>query len=143
MSAEDNKALIRRWFAAIDAHDLDAIDELVADDYVDHSPALPGQPPGREGVRQTNRALVAAFPDAVHRIEEQEAQGDRVLTRVTVRGTFAGAFLGFPPTGKVVEVGGVAVHRVVGGKMVEHWAHIDMDGFMRQMGASDGEDESD
>jgi predicted ester cyclase len=62
--------------------------------------------------------------------------GDRVLTRVTVRGTFAGAFLGFPPTGRVIEVGGVTVHRVAGGKLVEHWAHIDMNAFVEQIGAA-------
>jgi ketosteroid isomerase-like protein len=52
MSAEENKALVRRWFAAIDAHDLDAIDELLAEDYVDHSPALAEQ----EFVRPTGRS---------------------------------------------------------------------------------------
>lgn len=135
MSTEENMALVRRWFAAVDAHDLTAIDELLAEDYVDHNPGLPGQPPGREGVRRTCLAMIEAFPDTVHTIEEQTAQGDRVMTRTTTRGTFARAVLGFPPTGKAVEVVGVAVHRVAGGKLVEHWAHLDMAGFMDQLGA--------
>jgi steroid delta-isomerase-like uncharacterized protein len=143
MSADENKALVRRWFAEIDKHNLDVIDEMLAADYVDHSPGLPDQPSGREGVRQVCLAMIEAFPDAVHLIEDQTAEGDKVMTRTTTRGTFVREVLGFRPTGKVVEVGGTAVHRVVDGKLVEHWALLDMVGFMRQIGASDDADGSD
>jgi steroid delta-isomerase-like uncharacterized protein len=134
MSAEENKALVRRWFEAIDRGDDDAIDELLAEDYVDHNPAIPGLPPGREGVRRANELLRAAFPDPVHTIEEQLAEGDKVMTRLVTRGTFVGAFLGYQPTGQAVEITGVAVHRIVDGKLAEHWAHVDMAGFMQQLG---------
>jgi steroid delta-isomerase-like uncharacterized protein len=143
VSAEENMALVRRWFAAIDAHDLAAIDELLAEDYVDHNPGLPDQPPGREGVLRTCLAMIEAFPDSVHTIEEQTAHDDRVMTRVTTRGTFTKGILGFSPTGTAVEVVGVAVHRVAGGKLVEHWAHVDMAGFMDQIGAGGGKDTAD
>jgi steroid delta-isomerase-like uncharacterized protein len=143
MSAEENKALVRRWFEELDRHNLDIIDELLAADYVDHSPGLPDQPPGREGVRRTSLAMIEAFPDAVHAIEEQTAEGDKVMTRMTTRGTFVREVLGFKPTGEMVEVSGVAVHRVADGKLVEHWAHLDMAGFMRQIGALADSDESD
>ena len=136
MSTEENKALVRRWFLEIDRGNLDAVDELIAADYVDHNPPIPDLPPGREGIRQANLILRAAFPDAVHTIEEQFAEGDKVMTRVGTRATFTGEFLGFPPTGQVVEISGIAVHRVAGGKLVEHWAHVDMAGFMQQIGAS-------
>jgi len=56
------------------------------------------------------------------------------MTRLTVRATFLGEILGFQPTGKVVEVRGIAVHRIREGQLVEHWAHMDMAGFMRQIG---------
>ena len=95
MSTDENKALVRRWFAEIDRGNLDAIDELLAPDYVDHNPAIPGLPAGREGVRQINRTLVAAFPDVVHTIEEQLAEGDKVMTRVRTRATFV-AFTSLP-----------------------------------------------
>ena len=134
LAAEENKALIRRWFAAMDTGDLDIIEELLPEDYVDHNPPLPDLPDGREGVRQAVLALRHAFPDAVHTIEDQMAEGDKVMTRVRVRGTFQGEILGFAPTGKVVEVRGIAVHRVAGGRLVEHWAHMDMVGFMEQIG---------
>jgi steroid delta-isomerase-like uncharacterized protein len=136
MSAEANKALIRRWFAAMDAGDLDIVDELLPVDYRDYNPPLPDLPDGREGVRQAILALRHAFPDAVHTIEDQMAEGDKVMTRVRVRATFQGEILGFPPTGKPVEVRGIAVHRIADGKLVEHWAHMDMVGFMEQIGAA-------
>jgi steroid delta-isomerase-like uncharacterized protein len=134
MSAEANKALVRRWFAAMDAGDLQIINELLPDDYVDHNPPLPGLPEGREGLRQTVMVLRSAFPDAVHTIEDQMAEGDKVMTRVSVSATFTGPCLGFQPTGKVVTVSGIAVHRIADGRLVEHWAHLDMVGFMEQIG---------
>lgn len=136
MSAEENKALVRRWFAQLDQRNFAIIDELLPVDYVDHNPPLPDLPAGREGVRQSSLALAAAFPDAVHTIEDQMAEGDKVMTRLTVRATFLGEILGFQPTGQVVEVSGLAVHRVASGQLVEHWAHTDMAGFMQQIGGA-------
>jgi steroid delta-isomerase-like uncharacterized protein len=133
MSAEENKAIVRLWFEELDRRNFAIIDELLPDDYVDHNPPLPNLPPGRGGVRQSSLALANAFPDAVHTIEDQTAEGDKVMTRMTVRATFLGECLGFQPTGKMVEVSGIAVHRVVGGRLVEHWAHLDMAGFMEQL----------
>ena len=134
MSAEENKALVRRWFAELDRRNFAVIDELLPVDYADHNPPLPDLPPGREGVRQASLRLSAAFPDAVHVLEDQLAEGDKVMTRLTTRATFTGEILGYRPTGKVVEVSGIAVHRVAGGRLVEHWAHMDMAGFMEQIG---------
>jgi steroid delta-isomerase-like uncharacterized protein len=136
MSPEANKALVRRWFAELDKRNLDIIDELLPVDYVDHNPPISDLPPGREGVRQASQMLVDAFPDAVHTIESQTAEGDRVMTQLTVRATFQGAILGFQPTGNVVELSGIAVHRVADSLLVEHWAYTDMASFMRQIGAT-------
>jgi steroid delta-isomerase-like uncharacterized protein len=138
MSTEENKSIVRRWFAEIDKGNLDIIEELLPVDYVDHNPPLPDLPPGREGVRQSACMLRAAFPDAVHIIEDQIAEGDKVMTRVRTRATFRGEILGFPPTGDVVEISGTAVHRIAEGRLVEHWAHADMAGFMRQIGDTSG-----
>jgi steroid delta-isomerase-like uncharacterized protein len=135
MTAEENKALVRRWFAELDKRNLSIIDELLSADYVDHNPPLPGLPEGREGVWRASLALAAAFPDAEHTIEDQVAEGDKVMTRLTVRASFRGEILGFQPTGKTVEVRGIAVHRIVDGKLVEHWAQADMAGFMEQLGS--------
>jgi len=134
MSLEANKALVRRWFEQTDRGNLGIIDDLCAPDYVDHSPPLPGMGEGSEGVRRANTALAAAFPDTVHIIEEQIAEGDRVVTRLRGRGTFLGECLGIPPNGKVVEITGISIHRIANGKLVEHWANADLLGLLQQMG---------
>jgi steroid delta-isomerase-like uncharacterized protein len=135
MGTEANKALVRRWFEETDRGNLAIIDELLAADYLDHNPPIPGVPPGREGVRQAILLLRPAFPDVIHIIEDQLAEGDKVMTRVLVRGTFTGPFLGYPPTGQVIELRGIAVHRIAAGRLVEHWAQADMTSFMLQIGA--------
>jgi steroid delta-isomerase-like uncharacterized protein len=135
VTAEENKALVRRWFAEIDRGNMAAVDEFIAIDYVDHNPPIPSLPPGREGIRQASLILRAAFPNVIHTIEEQLAEGDKVMTHVATRATFTGEFLGFPPTGQIVEITGIAVHRIADGMLVEHWANVDMTGFMQQIGA--------
>ena len=136
MSTEQNKALVRRWFAETDRGNDGIVDELCAPDYVDHSPPLPGMGSGSAAVRQANAALRAAFPDTVHTIEDQIAEGDKVVTRLRARATFTGEILGIPPNGQVVEITGISIHRVAGGKLVEHWANFDSFSFMQQLGAA-------
>jgi steroid delta-isomerase-like uncharacterized protein len=135
MSPEEHKAIVRRWFAETDNGNLAIVEELCAPDYVDHNPPLPGMPAGNQGVRQANVALREAFPDTVHVIQDQIAEGDTVVTRLLGRGTFRGAILGLPPNGKVIEIAGISVHRLAGGKLVEHWAQADLLGFLQQLGA--------
>ena len=139
MSAEENKALVRRWFEELDKRNFAIIDELIPADYIDHNPPLPGLPPGREGVWQSSLTLSAAFPDAIHILDDQTAEGDKVMTRLTTRATFTGEIFGLMPSVKVIDVTGVAVHRVANGQLVEHWAHMDMAGFMQQLGADGSE----
>ena len=136
MSTEANKALVRRWFEETDRGNAGIIEELCAPDYVDHSPPLPGMPEGSEGVRQANATLAAAFPDTVHIVEAQIAEGDLVVTRLRGRGTFKGEILGIPPNGRVIEITGISIHRIADGKLVEHWANADLLGFMQQLQAA-------
>jgi predicted ester cyclase len=136
--SEANKALVRRWFAETDRGNGAIIDELCAPGYVDHSPPLPGMGHGSAAVRRANAALGAAFPDTIHIIEDQIAEGDKVVTRLRGRATFTGEILGIPPNGKVVEITGISIHRIVDGKLVEHWANADLLSFMQQLGAIPG-----
>jgi steroid delta-isomerase-like uncharacterized protein len=135
MSTDANKALVRRWFAETDNGNEAIVDELCAPDYVDHSPPLPGMAEGNAGVLQANAVLAAAFPDTVHLIEDQIAEGDMVVTRLRGRGTFLGECLGIPPNGKIIEITGISIHRIEDGKLMEHWANADMLSFMQQIGA--------
>jgi predicted SnoaL-like aldol condensation-catalyzing enzyme len=133
--SKENKALVRRWFAEVDQGSSTIEDELLPVDYIDHDPPLPEMAPGREGVKQANALLHAAFPDTVHTIEDQIAEGDKVVTRLSGRGTFTGEILGIPPNGQVVTIKGIAIHRIAGGKLVEHWAVADKLSFLQQLGA--------
>jgi steroid delta-isomerase-like uncharacterized protein len=135
MTAEDNKALVRRWFAELDRGNLAVIEELIPEDYIDHNPAIGGLGTGRDGIRVYIDMLRAAFPDTVHIIDDQMAEGDKVMTRLTARGTFQRAILGYTPTGQQVSISGIAVHRIANGQLVEHWAHLDMAGFIEQLSA--------
>src|SRR4051812_12913452 len=100
MSADENKALARRFTEEVFNHgNFDLVDELLAPDSVDHNP-MPGQPEGSEGVRWIARAMRAAFPDLHFAFEDQIAEGDKVVNRWTLSGTHQGALFGMPPTGK-------------------------------------------
>jgi steroid delta-isomerase-like uncharacterized protein len=133
MSAE-NKALIRRVYEeAWNKGNLAILDEVVSPDYVDHS-LPPGLPPGKEGIKQLIAMYQAAFPDTVMTVEDQIAEGDKVVTRWSARGTHKGELMGVPPTGKVVTVSGIDISRVADGMEVEHWAEFDLMGMMQQLG---------
>jgi predicted ester cyclase len=92
-------------------------------------------PAGSAGVHRANALLRAAFPDTMHTIEDQVAEGDKVVTRLRGRATFTGEILGIRPNGRVVEIGGIIIHRLKDGKLVEHWAISDQLSFMQQLGA--------
>ena len=123
--SEENKALVRRLIKEVEKGDLDVIDEVLARDFVDHD-LLPDQEPDREGYK---RGLVedrAAFSNFAITIEDQVAEGDKVVTRLTWRGTHdRGPFMGMPPTRKKVEVTAIFIHRIAGGKVKEEWSASD------------------
>jgi predicted ester cyclase len=133
--SEANKALVRRWFREVDKNNPSIVDELIVTDYIDHNPPLPDTAPGREGVKQTNALLRLGFSEVEHTIREQIAEGDKVVTHVTVSATSTGTFLGIPPNGKQVAIDGIAIHRIAGGQLVEHWAVADMFALFQQLGA--------
>jgi len=130
-----NKDLMARYFQeAWNEGRLDVLDELIAPDFVNHNPAIPGLPNGPEGVKPIMAGFRAGFPDLRFDIEDQIEEGDRVVTRFTARGTQTGEFMGIPPTGKRVEVGGIQIERIVDGKIVEHWRVSDDLGILTQLG---------
>ncbi len=134
MSAEEHKAIARRAYEIFSSGPLEAIDEVIAPDLVDHN-AQPGQAGGIEGTRQLLGMLRAAFPDLRFTPEDLIAEGDRVVARVTLTGTHQGAFQGLPPTGKQVTISGIEIVRIANGKAVERWGQFDNLGMLQQLGA--------
>jgi predicted ester cyclase len=123
--SEENKALVRRLIKEVEKGDLDVIDEVLAHDFVDHD-LLPDQEPGREGYERGLSEDRAAFSNFDITIEDQIAEGDKVVTRCRWRGTHdRGKAMGMPPTRKKVEVTAIFIHRIAGGKVKEEWSASD------------------
>ncbi len=131
-SLDENRAIVTRYVYMTNMANFDAFDEFVVPSYVDHDP-IPGQQPGREGLKDAYRLFIAAFPDVWFTFEDLIAEGDMVVGRGVIQGTHKGAFLGIPPTGKVVTWTGTRMFRVTDGKVVEGWINLDLLGLMSQI----------
>ena len=134
MKTDANKAVIRRFVdAGINKRNLNLFDELVVEEFIEDVP-LPGQGPGREGLKVAVDGFLQAFPDIAWTIHEQIAEGDKVVSRFTWTGTHRGASFGVPPTGRKVTVWGVVIDVVRDGRMVESRIIMDTLGLMQQLG---------
>jgi len=135
MSVEENKALIRRLYQEVDKRNLAAMDEIFSPNFVDHNPVpIPGLAHGLEGVKQIFGMADTAFADVVHDLADMIAEGDKVVVRVTARGSFKNEFADIPPNGQQVAMEGIVVYRVTDGKIIEKWVEHDIRGLMVQMG---------
>jgi steroid delta-isomerase-like uncharacterized protein len=131
MVAEENQALARRAWEAVDNPDI--IDEVYASDVVWHEPDRDIH--GTEEAKQFVTVYKTAFPDLQVTIEDLIAEGDKVVTRVTLRGTHQGEIEEFgPPTGRQVEIKGLTMHRIEGGEIVEDWDSYDNLSVLQQLG---------
>jgi steroid delta-isomerase-like uncharacterized protein len=119
---EDNKALVRRWLEEVLTRgDHERVGELFAGNYVLHDSSFPQDVYGLEGLKRYVAAYRFAFPDARFAVEDQIAQGDKVVSRWSAKGTHRGEFLGIAPTGEEVTVTGIEFDHVAGGKIEEAW----------------------
>ena len=135
MSAEENKAVSRRVAEEVfNGGNVDLADELYAPDYVLHDPSLPEDLHGPEGIKRYVAMTLGAFPDIRVAVEDQVAEGDKVVSRWTATGTHTGDLMGIPPTGRRVEISGVTINRFSGGKIAEDWYQSDDLGMMQQLG---------
>ncbi|MFB0534286.1 MAG: ester cyclase [Anaerolineae bacterium] len=131
MSVEEDKAIFRRIVEeGFNKGNLAIVDELVATNHVNHTDNVHGP----EEYKQFITMYRTAFPDLHMTIEDQIAEGDKVVNRWTSRGTHKGDLMGIPPTGKQTTVTGMYVARIIGGKIVEEWGNFDALGMMQQIG---------
>lgn len=133
-SAQNNKSIIRNLLDEVDRGNLAIVDECYAPSYTDHNPiAIPGLPTGLNGVKQAFRVLQSAFPDTSHVIEDIVAEGDKVVARISARGTHKGDLFGLAATGKGISMSSIAIYRMAGGKIVERWSEQSTS-IMQQLG---------
>lgn len=131
MSAKSNKALIRRYFKAIDTGDVRVLEKYVSPSFVDHSPS-PGNSSDLEGLRQSFLNSQTALP-GYHTVDDLIAEGDKVVARVTGYGTHEGTYRGIPATGRKVRMSGIVIWRIRRGKIVERWSASHTEDLMRQI----------
>ena len=132
---EKNKAIVRRLYEeVINKRNMAVVDELIATNYIDHdkNPELVARDP--KSFRQVVTMLLTAFPDMRVTVEDQVAEGDKVASRFTMRGTHKGEFMGIAPTGNDVAFGDLVIMRVEEGKIVELWAQLDYLWMFQQLG---------
>lgn len=132
--ADDVKTLTRRMLDVLNAGDIDGLDDLVDEKFVEHE-ELPGFAPDREGVKQFFIMLRSAFEGFRMDIDDLYADGDTAIARVTARGTHVGEFMGVPASGATVAAPLIDILRFQDGKAIEHWGVMDMMTLMQQIGA--------
>lgn len=135
MNIEDNKALARRMQEEVwNEGNVDAIDDLLAEDFVQHSPWEPSELHGRDDFKEQIRDFHAAFPDLHGTVDDVIAEGDTVANRFTMHATHQGEFMGVQPTGNEIELVGTIFARVEDGKIDERWVVDHVLGFLEQLG---------
>ena len=136
MSAEENKAIVRRYFEeAWGKGNLDVMDELMAPDFVNHG-SVPGHPvTDREDMKRIEEVTRQAFPDVSFEMHDMVAEGDMVVYRWTGGGSQQGEFMGIPPSGRRFSTQGAVFSRVRDGKIVEQRRIVDVYTMMQQLGA--------
>jgi steroid delta-isomerase-like uncharacterized protein len=134
--AQENSALIRRWFEEVwNKGRTEAIDEMSAPDVIGHGQAQHDTDIGLAEFKIFAADLHSAFPDIKVVIDQTIEQGDKVVARWTSTMTHTGEFLGFPATGKKATITGTSIQRILNGKIVEGWDNWDQLGLLVQIGA--------
>jgi steroid delta-isomerase-like uncharacterized protein len=139
MGIETNKAVVRRFIDEVFvAGRLDAVDDLVAPDFVPHS--WPGTGPGPAELKRAMKRVFAGLSEVSMAIEDMIAEDDRVAVRLTAHAVHTGEFMGMPASGKSYTIPEIHIFRVSDGRIAEHWGQADLLGMMRQLGAMPGQD---
>jgi len=131
MSLEENKAIVRKMFEAINKQTLASLDKLMASDFVLHMHAKQTQ--GWEVNRRVVEDEIKAFPDLHVAVKDIIAEGDKVCVRLQETATHKGEYHGLAPTGNKVSYTVVAIWRIVEGKIVEGWVIYDQMDFLKQL----------
>jgi len=136
MAAEENKALVRRFYEEVwGKGNLDVVDEVFADDYVRHDFRATDALPGPAGQKKIAADFQTAFPDLEFTLDLLVAEGDFVVGRWTASGTNLGPWGSLEATGRPVTFSAANIFRFQDGRVAELWNHRDDLGLMEQVGA--------
>ena len=134
---DENKAVVRRFIDEVFvAGRVEAVDELVADDFIPHTWGAMAR--GRDGLKQAMERVARGLADVSMTVEDVIAEGDRVAVRLTSHARQVGEFMGMPPSGREYTIGEIHIFRVRDGRIAEHWHQADFLEMMKQLGAAPG-----
>jgi predicted ester cyclase len=129
LGSEEAKAIVRRRFGELDLGNIGILDELFSPNYKLN---FPGRDPlGLQETKQFYKQMYLAFSDLRHEIQEQIAEGNKVVTRWTATGRHTGEFLGIKPTNDAVSFAGINIYTFDGDKLVESHVAWDLLGLLR------------
>jgi predicted ester cyclase len=132
MSVEENKEVVRQFYAFFQRKEFDAANSLVSPGFISHRTT--GDMSGDQLLGDTT-AIFKAFPDTSISIEHLIGEGDLVSFREVATGTHTGEYMGIPPTGKKFKIVNACTLRIHDGKWAEAWTNIDQFNQLQQLGA--------
>ena len=131
----DLQALTKRIYDEVFTQgNVDVIDELMHESFVDHEELPPGIPPGREAPKAMAAMMLSAFPDFRADVEEMLQDGNKVIARARFSGTHRGEFMGIPATGNAFDIDVIDIIEFQGDKAIAHWGLMDSAKMMEQLG---------
>lgn len=137
MMTGSNEQVVQRWWEELwNQNQLSVADEIIAPGFTDSDPASPWVQPGIDGAKLLVTGYHAVFPDIHFTIERQVAAGDTVVSYWRCRGTHRGELMGIAPTGKAMEIVGISMLRLEGGKIAQQTVVWDALGLLQQLGAT-------
>lgn len=132
----DNKAIVRRLYEEVwNKRKLEVVNELISPSHALQGPTVFGSSIGPEAYKQQVSSLLEAYPDLRWTIEDTIAEKDKVVACWAFSGTHKGDYMGVPATNKKVSVGGITIHHIAGGKIMDSHTNWDVLGMMQQLGA--------
>lgn len=137
MSVVENKATARRMFEEVWSQGrYESLDELVAPEFVAHVAGQSEPLRGPKAFKEFVSSFREGFPDLTLKVEDQFAEGDKVVTRWSGGGTHQGDLMGIPATGKEVTIQGIVITRLANGTIKESWGVFDALGMLQQIGVA-------
>jgi steroid delta-isomerase-like uncharacterized protein len=135
MTYTNHEALIVRYFEEVwNQGKLDVLDEIIAPEYINHSPGIGNPLPGPVGLKPIVKAIRAAFPDLRYDIENMVISDNQVAVHTRMNGTHRGDFFGITPTNKAIKVNQMQIEKIHNNQIIEHWRVTDDYTLLKQLG---------
>ncbi|WP_343308155.1 ester cyclase [Chitinophaga niabensis] len=131
----NNKRIIERYYNEVwNEGKLEVLDELLSEDYINHTPSTPNPPPGPDGLKPIIQAIRKGFPDLHYEIQDIIVTEGKAVARVIMTGTQTDTLFGMPPTGRKITVNQINIEQIENGKITQHWRVTDELTMMKQLG---------